>query len=70
MSNNIKKLEKEIAGFLLKNDVGDMENAIDILISKFDNCFPIEVSRADQVVLYIVVLKRYEEGVYGYEDDI
>lgn len=66
----IKAIESEIAQFLYKNDVGDMESAIEFLTSGFDNRFPIEVSRADKVVLYIVVIKRFENGVYGYEDDI
>ncbi len=67
---NIKEIEKEISRFLLVHDVGDTDSAIDLLISKFNDRFPVEVSRADRVVLYIVILKRYEDGVYGYEDDI
>lgn len=66
----IKSIESEIAQFLRENDVGDMETAIDLLISRFNDRFPIEVSRADKAVLYIVVIKRFEDGVYGYEDDI
>ena len=66
----IKEIESEIAKFLRENDVGDMESAIDILISNFNNRFPVEVSQADKAVLYIVVIKRFEDGVYGYEDDI
>ena len=50
--------------------MGDMETAIDLLITRFNDRFPIEVSRADKAVLYIVVIKRFEDGVYGYEDDI
>ena len=66
----IKELESEIAKFLKHNDVGNMESAIDILSSRFNDRFPIEVNRADKAVLYIVVIKRFEDGVYGYEDDI
>jgi len=66
----IKEIESEIAQFLRENDVGDMETAIDLLISRFNDRFPVEVSRADKAVLYIVVIKRFEDGVYGYEDDI
>ena len=66
----IKEIEYEIAKFLRENDVGDMESAIDILITNFNNRFPVEVSQADKAVLYIVVIKRFEDGVYGYEDDI
>ena len=66
----IKEIESEIAQFLQENDVGDMESAIDLLISKFNDRFPVEVTQADKVVLYIVVIKRFEDGVYGYEDDI
>ena len=66
----IKEIESEIAQFIQENDVGDMESAIDLLISRFDDRFPIEVSRADKTVLYIVIIKRFEDGVYGYEDDI
>lgn len=67
---NIKVIEKKIAKYLLEHDVGDTENAIKNLISEFNDQFPVEVSNADKVVLYIVILKRYEDGVYGYEDDI
>ena len=67
---NIKEIEKEISRYLLGHDVGDTDNAIDLLISKFNDRFPVEVSRVDRVILYIVILKRYEDGVYGYEDDI
>lgn len=69
-SRIIKNLEKEISNYILTHDVGDTEKAIDILISEFNDRFPIEVSREDKVVLYLVILKRYEDGVYGYEDDI
>lgn len=66
----IKEIESEIAQFLWENDVGDMETAIDLLITRFNDRFPVEMSRADKAVLYIVVIKRFEDGVYGYEDDI
>ena len=66
----IKEIESEIAQFLWENDVGDMETAIDLLITRFNDRFPVEVSRAEKAVLYIVVIKRFEDGVYGYEDDI
>ena len=66
----IKEIESEIAQFLRENDVGDMETAIDLLITRFNDRFPVEMSRADKAVLYIVVIKRFEDGVYGYEDDI
>ena len=67
---SIKEIESEIAKFLLQNDVGNMDSAIDILISKFNDRFPVEVSQVDKEVIYIVVIKRFEDGVYGYEDDI
>ncbi len=66
----IKEIESEIARFLRENDVGDMETAIDLLITRFNDRFPVEVNRAEKAVLYIVVIKRFEDGVYGYEDDI
>lgn len=69
-SRSIKEIESEIAKFLLQNDVGNMDSAIDILISKFNDRFPVEVSQVDKEVIYIVVIKRFEDGVYGYEDDI
>jgi len=69
-SKTVQEIEKEVASFLLRNDVGDTENAIDIMISKFNERFPIEVSRADKVVFYIVIIKRFEDGMYGYADDI
>jgi hypothetical protein len=65
------KIELSVASYLnnLEN-LEDMENTIDRLIDNFNDAFPPEITNAEKVVFYIVVIKRFEEGVYDDEDDI
>lgn len=69
-SKVIKKIEKDVSKYLWNNEIGDIEHAIELLTTEFNDRFPIEVSTTDKEVFYVVVIKRFEEGVYGYENDI
>lgn len=70
-SKTVKQIECDVAKYLLESDAfEDIDDAIDCLMEKFHDNFPIEISNAEKVVFYIVVLKRFEEGVYDNEDDI
>lgn len=70
-SRAIKQIENAIAEYLLANDdLQDMDSAIDSLTEQFHGRFPLEVTNAEKVVFYIVIIKRFEEGVYDNEDDI
>lgn len=70
-SKVIKQIEIMVAKYLLGNDDWQgMNEAIDRLTEQFHDRFPIEVTNAEKIVFYIVVIKRFEEGVYDNEDDI
>jgi len=67
----LKNLEADIAGFLMEqSDMGDMDAAIDILITQFHSRFPIEYDNAEKTVFYIIILFKFQEGVYDDENDI
>ena len=70
-SRPIKQIENSVAEYLLANDdLRDMDSVIDKLTEQFHDRFPMEVTNAEKVVFYIVIIKRFEEGVYDNEDDI
>lgn len=70
-SKAIRKIEKSISEYLLsRDDWDDMDGALDCLTEKFHDTFPVEVKNAEKIVFYIVIIKRFEEGVYDNEDDI
>lgn len=69
-SKPAKRIEKDIARYLLEHDVGDIENAINTLISEFDDRFSVEVTRAERTLLYVIIIARFEDGVYENENDI
>lgn len=70
-SRLINQIENAVAEYLLSNnDWQDIDGAIDCLTEQFHERFPIEVTNAEKIVFYIVVIKRFEEGVYDNEDDI
>lgn len=70
-SHFLRKVEKEISDFLLlQSGIGDTEHAIDLLSDKFHTSFPPEISNAEKIMFYVIVLGKYEEGVYDNENDI
>ena len=67
----LKGLEKDIGSFLLKQpQITSIEKAIDLLSDRFHNVFPIEFSNADKTVFYVVIIYRFEEGVYDNGNDL
>lgn len=69
-SHLLRKMEMDISDFLMKQDeIGDTEQAIDLLTDKFHRCFPPEVMNAEKVMFYVIVLGKFEEGVYDNEND-
>lgn len=70
-SRPLKKLEDDISAYLKEQpDIGDMESAIDMLIQHFHELFPIEYDNAEKTVFYIIVLFKFQEGVYDDEDGV
>lgn len=70
-SKPLKAVEQKIATALLQSDdIGNMESAINYLTALFHSEFPVEMNNAEKIVFYIIIIKRFEEGVYDCEDDI
>ena len=59
-----------IAEFLSVSDVGDTEQALDELGTRFDSSFPVEISKTERFLVYLIVLKRFEGGAYTNEIDL
>ena len=65
----LREIEKKIGLFLLDQDeIGPIESALELLIKQFHGSFPIEYSNADKTVFYIIIVFRFEEGVYDDEN--
>lgn len=72
VSKNLKAMEKEIAYTLRTANDSDLENidiTLEFLRSRFHEDFPMEYSNEEKIVFYLVIIFRFEEGVYD-EDDI
>lgn len=71
ISTHLKQLEQKIAIFLIQEEqLGDFEEVIDMLHNVFDHYFKIEYSDAERKVFYMIIIKKFECGVYDDEDDI
>ena len=69
ISRPVKQIEARIAKFLSVNDIGDTEQALDELGTQFDSSFPVEISKTERFLVYLIVLKRFEGGAYTNEVD-
>ena len=68
-NKKLREIEKKIGLFLLDQDeIGPIESALELLIKQFHGSFPIEYSNADKTVFYIIIVFRFEEGVYDDEN--
>ena len=66
-SNELKQKEIEIASYLLENEnslVDDLEDEVDLLINVFGENFSLEYRREEIYVFMLLVLKRWEDGMY------
>lgn len=66
-SKELQTIEKEIGKYIVKTLdelPDDFKCCIDTLISKFGASFPVEYSKHEIHVFIILILKRFEEGVY------
>lgn len=67
ISKELQSKEKEIGSYIVKSidELPDsFEGCVDALISKFGALFPVEYTRLEVYVFIILILKRFEEGVY------
>lgn len=67
LSNELKQKEIEIASYLLANEnsiENDIETQVDLLINIFGKKFSLEYSREGIYIFMLIVLKRWEDGVY------
>ena len=70
-SRLLRNMELRIAEALKDDDqYSDIDSAIDYLTERFHDQFPIEYDNANKTVFYIIVISKFEEGVYDDEDDI
>ena len=70
-SKELKQKEIEIASYLLENEnslMDDIENEVDLLINVFGEKFSLEYRRDEIYVFMLLVLKRWEDGMYGETD--
>ncbi|MBE5860835.1 MAG: DUF4297 domain-containing protein [Butyrivibrio sp.] len=72
VSKILKSIEEEIAYSLRTAKDSDLENidiTLEFLRFRFHDNFPMEYSNEEKIVFYLVIIFRFEEGVYD-EDDI
>lgn len=70
-SIEIQLLEKEIGKNLCQTDnIGDIDSAIKYLKKNFDEKIPIIMDEIEKTIFYIIIIKRFEEGVYDDETNI
>ncbi len=69
-SKQLQELESQIALFLDDNpELTEMEEILDAMTGEFHSKFSVEYDNAEKTVLYILVIKKYEEGGYDNEVD-
>ena len=70
-AKDLHVLENRIAAFLINADeLGDTAQALRILVDNFHDDFHIEYSHEDKMIFYLIILNKYEEGVYEDENVI
>lgn len=69
-SLTLKEIEKEIVKYLDElEELGGLEETIEVLIGNFHTSFPIEYNNAEKIVFYVIVVNKYVEGAYDEEFD-
>ena len=69
-SKPLHRLERKISKFLLSTDCGPQEETIDQLRKEFLSQFPIEYDEATRILFFVVIIGRFEQGVYDHENAI
>ncbi len=67
ISEELKNKEIEIANYVIENHQdlpNSFEDCVDYLIDRFSSTFSIEYSALEIYILIVLILKRFEEGVY------
>lgn len=69
-SLTLKEIEKKIVKYLDElEELGGLEETIEVIIDNFHTSFPIEYNNAEKIVFYVVVVNKYVEGAYDEEFD-
>ena len=66
-SRELQHCEEQISCYLLAHEESlpqDFEETIDHLLTRFDSSFSVEYAKEERYLFCILVLKRYEEGMY------
>lgn len=69
-SKPLLRLERKISKYLLSTDCGSREETIDRLRKEFHSQFPIEYDEATRILFFVVIIGRFEQGVYDHENAI
>jgi len=66
-SKELEVNEKKIAEYIISNIDNlpdDFEECVNLLLSRFGNSFSPEYSKVEIYIFMLLILKRFEEGVY------
>lgn len=70
-SKPLLNLENAISEYLVKlEEIESMDSLLDELSNKFHGQFPLEITNAEKTVFYLIIVFKFEEGVYDDEDDV
>ena len=69
-SKSLYVLERKISTYLLSTDCGPQEETISRLREEFYDQFPVEYDEAIRILFFIVIIGRFEQGVYDHENAI
>ena len=69
-SQTLQRIEREISAYLIdKSESGNLQDdsievLADVLMSEFGDMFPLEYSKQEKYVFALLVIKRWEDGIY------
>ncbi|MBP5509955.1 MAG: DUF4297 domain-containing protein [Kiritimatiellae bacterium] len=71
MSNSspLRKLEMQVARYLLSDGTGNAEDLLRLLNEKFRNKIPVEYSNEEKDLFFVIVMGRFEMGGYDHGND-
>ncbi len=69
-SKSLHRLERKISRYLLSTDCGSRDETISQLCKEFYDQFPVEYDDAIRILFFVVIIGRFEQGVYDHENVI
>lgn len=68
-SSTLRNLEAKIADFLLSHEIGDEVSTLSLLNDKFGGQFPIEYTKEEKELFFVITLGRFVMGAYDHGND-